>query len=240
VAQLARMEAATNFEGAYNILSETSYAASLSKLKKAFDFEELCRLELEKVITLVKRLSDQSPFVLALLEKHQVSDYQAYFKKLKATAADQTPLLHRLVNSQLDLINLKLLLRTQALGKDKDFLKTSLVESGMIDTSILLGLFDRQPHEIALRLSYTPYFPALSQGLDFYARNHSFFLLEKAMDDFILSEFHRAKYKGAGVEPLVGYYLAKEAELKKIRFILICKQNQITAETIRERIRINY
>jgi len=240
MAQLARMEAAANFEGAFNVLSETSYAAFLYQLKKPFDFEELCRHELGKAIALVKRLSDQHPLVLTLAEKYQTNDYRNYFKKLKAVAADQSPLLRQLVNSQLDLTNLKLLLRTQALGKDKSFLKAMLVESGIIDSSILLGLFDKQPHEIVIRLNYTPYFPALSQGLEFYARNHSFFLLEKEMDDYILSEFHRAKYMGSGLAPLVGYYLAKETELKKIRFILICKQNQITTETIRERIRLNY
>jgi vacuolar-type H+-ATPase subunit C/Vma6 len=65
-------------------------------------------------------------------------------------------------------------------------------------------------------------------------------LIEKAIDDYITGKFRKAKYVNSGVEPLVGFYLAKKAEIKTLRFILICKQNYIETEQIKERLRVSY
>ena len=44
--QLSRMAAASDFEKAFAVLSETTYAEKLPRLKHPFDFEVLCKLEL--------------------------------------------------------------------------------------------------------------------------------------------------------------------------------------------------
>jgi len=60
------------------------------------------------------------------------------------------------------------------------------------------------------------------------------------MDDYLLSHFRKAKYLSSGIEPLLGFILAKESEIRTLRFILICKKNRVGAERIRERLRTSY
>jgi V/A-type H+-transporting ATPase subunit C len=236
--QVARMAAATNFESAFAVLSETIYAETLPHLTKPFDFEDLCLVERKRASQLVKKLAPEDRFVQSFLAEDDQS--LNYFKKLKSLAREYSRLLKTLINYQLDLLNLKLLLRAQSLKKDQAFLAAVLVEPGLIERASLLALLDQNPAEIAQSLSYTPYFPALAAGLEAFASHRTFYLLEKLMADFILAHLSQAKYKASGIEPLIGYFLAKESELKTIRLILVAKTSQLPTDQIKSRLRSIY
>ncbi|OGC25025.1 hypothetical protein A2291_01760 [candidate division WOR-1 bacterium RIFOXYB2_FULL_42_35] len=235
--QLARMSAAGDFAAALAVLSETPYTENLAKLKKSFDFEELCELEQLSLADLLLKLSLGHEFIKALLKK---PDRDYYDNLLKLSQTISSPLINRMVKQQLDLINIKTLLRSKELEQSKTEFKPLLLNPGFIDQDRLLKLYDQTLEEIVTKLSFTPYFPSLSDGFKYYKENRSFHLLEKLMANFILQQFKTAKYLGSGLEPLVGFYLAKEAEIKTVRFILICKKNQVPNERIKERLRVSY
>ncbi|NQT30228.1 MAG: V-type ATPase subunit [Candidatus Saganbacteria bacterium] len=166
---------------------------------------------------------------------------KAYYSSLLLIfGASLSSLIRDLAKHKIDLINIKILLRSQEIKRDKKFLEFALLEGGFLDKNILLSLLDKAVPDIAQRLAFTPYFPAISDGIRYYADHQSFYLLEKQMDDFIAEKFHQAKYMSSGVCPLVGFCLAKETELKSIRFILICKKNFVDAGQIKERLRVSY
>ncbi|MFH1347794.1 MAG: V-type ATPase subunit [Candidatus Margulisiibacteriota bacterium] len=283
--QVERMAAAADFESAFGVLPETSYADHLPKLKHAFDFEELLELEEKSLKDLIKKLAPEDEIIAALLKKHdylnwkillrsslsenkeiedfpdkdlfavvtkayeeekdpQVIDFildKHYFAYLKKVCqASPSLLIKNMVNYQIDLINIKTLVRAQRLKKDKKFLAKALLEPGLIGKDTLLNLLDSSFQDISLRLNYTEYFPKIAGGFAKLAESGSAFLLEKQMDDFIIGQFRKAKYLSSGVEPIVGFYLAKEAEMKTIRFILISQSNYIGSEQIKERLRISY
>jgi V/A-type H+-transporting ATPase subunit C len=50
----------------------------------------------------------------------------------------------------------------------------------------------------------------------------------------------KAKQVSFGVEPLIGYIIAKETEIKIIRIIMVGKLNNIAPNIIRERLRDAY
>jgi V/A-type H+-transporting ATPase subunit C len=178
---------------------------------------------------------DRDPQVIDLtLDKH----YYAGLKSL--CAASPSPLIQQLADHWLDLNNLKTVLRAQALKKDKKFLRSALLAPGTIDTDLLLDLLNKSPQDMIVRLNFTPYLPALSAGLEACAASSSFSLLEKLMDNYIIEQFKKAKYLSSGLEPLVGFYLAKENEIKTLRFILVSKKNYLSTEQIKERIRTSY
>ena len=60
------------------------------------------------------------------------------------------------------------------------------------------------------------------------------------MGDYIINKFRTAKYVNSGIEPLVGYYLAKESEMDNLRFILVCSKNELEPEKIKARLKVNY
>lgn len=309
-AQLARMAAAADFQSAFAVLSETTYAENLPKLKKPFDFEELCELELISLKHLLDHIAPENEILTALFKKYDYLNIKillrSYFSKMKKMdifskvgtldfdylrlyifegikeiddkeileaiddaksiyeqskdpqsldirvdkhyfsylkrICDASPslLIKDMVNHQIDLTNIKTLLRIQELKKDKKFLSKALLEPGFIDKDILLNLHDKSTQDIISKLSYTLYLPAISEGLEYFSKNKSFYLLEKLMDDYVINQFRRAKYLSSGIEPLVGFYLAKEAEIKTLRFILTCKKNYVGTERIKERLRVSY
>ena len=49
-----------------------------------------------------------------------------------------------------------------------------------------------------------------------------------------------ARMTAFGTEPLAAYYLAKEAEIKNLRIISVCKESGTDRETITERMRKLY
>lgn len=63
---------------------------------------------------------------------------------------------------------------------------------------------------------------------------------EKWCDDSVIRLIERAKYTAFGFEPIAAYFLAKENEIKTVRIILSAKQNSMSAEAIRERVRLLY
>lgn len=145
-----------------------------------------------------------------------------------------SPLLKRYAEAKIDLTNLKIILRCQLINKNPDKL---FLAPALIGNDLLASLTGKKPEEIAARLYHLPYFPFLSGGLESFSRTGSLGILEKNMDDYILSCFKRAKYVCSGLEPIVAYYLAKENEISTLRFILICKRNSVAPEIIKERVR---
>lgn len=227
--QLERMAAAPDFETAFNILSETPYAEILPKLKHPFDFEELFVLEEKTLKELMEKLAPGNEIINALVEK----DY-SFLKR------SSSPLIRDLANHKIDLMNLKNLLRVRSAAKDKAFLAESITDTGFIDKETLLSLYDKGIQEVISRLNFTTYFPEINEGLNAIDQYGSFHLIEKQADDFIIDKFRKAKYVNSGAEPLVGFYLAKQAEIKTLRFIFICKQNYVESGQIKARTRVSY
>ncbi|MCX5751745.1 MAG: V-type ATPase subunit, partial [Candidatus Saganbacteria bacterium] len=213
---------------------------------------------------LLLKLSFNNPFIVSLLKKFDYANSklllrsslagknenfqaaesmldQAYYLELKESATKTaSKLIKQFIAATIDLANLKNTLRLALTTKDKKTLKESIIKGGMISRELWLDLFYKQPQEIQTRLRFSLYFPYLNEGIESLIKTGSLVKLEKLADDFLVNQFHRAKYLGSGLEPLVGFFLAKEVEIKTLRFILTCKKQKVNAEKIKERIRINY
>jgi V/A-type H+-transporting ATPase subunit C len=63
---------------------------------------------------------------------------------------------------------------------------------------------------------------------------------DRLADDFVLDYVRGAKLISIGIEPLVGYMMAKENEVKIVRIILAGKLAGLSSETIRKRLRQSY
>lgn len=80
---------------------------------------------------------------------------------------------------------------------------------------------------------------ALPEGIpeDILADGAAF---EKYCDDALLEHAAAAKAKHFGMEPLIAFYLARQAEVKNVRVVLACKRNDLPAGEIRKRVRLLY
>lgn len=130
--------------------------------------------------------------------------------------------------------NLKIALRAIKTGKDADFLELALCQTKTLDKAALIEAAVQGLDSLMALVSGTPY----EEGAEQMA--HSVTAFEKWCDNRLMGHVQRAKYIGLGVEPLIAYYIAKEAEIKTVRIVLYCKRQNLPADAIRERVRRLY
>lgn len=141
---------------------------------------------------------------------------------------------------QVDLINIKTLLRVKKQEKNKDFLSSVLIPGGKIDNEKLIMLLNDATENIWSKLSYTDYGSIIKEGIAEYSENKSVSSFEKLVDNYIMNYMKDSKFITSGAMPVLAYIYAKENEIKQIRTIMVGKLNSISEEVIRERLRDAY
>lgn len=169
-----------------------------------------------------------------------ITDRYMFRHMLDIAKEIQNRFVENYVRSQIDLTNVKSLIRVKKQNKDRKFLKEVLIEGGNTDKDNLISLLMDNVESIAGKLSYADYIEPLRLGVEDYIKTGSLNSLEKLTDDYIVKIMKDAKYVSFGPEPVIAYIFAKENEIKLIRIIMVGKINGIDGEVIRERLRENY
>ena len=115
-----------------------------------------------------------------------------------------------------------------------------LLDNGTLKTDLFLNQFEEDIENFAGAIKHTNYYKLVTEGIQSWTENHSLATLEKLSDNYLLNYIKQTKFAILGVEPLLGYLLAKEHEMKLIRIIMIGKLNELPSESIRERLRETY
>lgn len=130
--------------------------------------------------------------------------------------------------------NLRIALRAARTGKGREFLTDALCSTKTLSKNELITATLKGEGELKAFISGTAYGGAVEHI------QKSAAAFEKWCDDLIISHISPAKYKSFGIDPLVAYFFAKQAEIKSVRIIISCKQIELPAEAIRERVREIY
>lgn len=164
---------------------------------------------------------------------------RAYFEEMSAMAADtDSKFLRDYVALSIDVANLRSCVRASRLDKGVDFLSQVLVGGGSVSVRSLsmargeelgslfrLGSLAEAAAEGAARSA-----PGSGPLTEFER------LCDNALMDF-LSDGRRVPF---GVEPIVGYLFAREAETTAIRTIVSGRMAGLDGNTIRQRLRRTY
>lgn len=192
-----------------------------------------------------------------------VLDAGMYEMLLDAVRKHQNIFLERFFQLQIDLTNLKTLVRFIVTKKDKRYFKDVLIHGGNLAYEFFLREFPEKeqdvPRKVGLEryeniITYqkdlnakerrTPilekYEQIISAGIKSWVKERSFSLLEKLIDNCLTEYLKKAKYITLGLEPLIAYLFAKETETKNIRIIILGKLNKVPQEILRERLRETY
>ena len=119
-------------------------------------------------------------------------------------------------------------------GKSKDFIERSLAGCATRDKGNLTEAALSGQDAVLSYLEMTDF----KEGAEQFRESTSKF--EKWCDDLLMECVSEAKYTPFGVEPIVAYYVARDAEVKTARIILSAKKNNLSADMIRERVRTLY
>lgn len=137
----------------------------------------------------------------------------------------------------IDLTNLRSFVRLRLIGAVPSELERFFLRNGRLSMGSFKELWEEPYEKLANWLNNTPYSGILS---DTQSPLASLTKLEREYDNFLIQLIDPAKRISLGIEPLVGYLLAKENEVKILRIILIGKANQVANSEIKERMRRAY
>ncbi len=197
------------------------------------DLPEKLRLSAEKISE--DFLVNRDPQVIDLL-----LDQVLYDQLIASARKNGISFLEGMFVRQIDLINLKSLIRVKRMGLNRELLKNILLPHGSIPNDRLTGMLDEPLESLITMLSMSGYADLASEGVRDWLDKGTASRLEKLSDDFITAYLKSGKWSPFGLEPLIGYLWAKEIEIKNIRLVLVGKINKLPAEAIRERLRDVY
>lgn len=141
---------------------------------------------------------------------------------------------------QVDLINIRSFLRVRKIDETFEFLKGLLLPSSQLGEEFFLTAMQEPVENIAHRLKDSRYSKVVDKGVEDYVNTGSLSVYERLMDDYLLGYAKAARWNPLGIEPIIGYLLAKENEVRIIRIIMVGKINNLPSHTIRERLRDVY
>lgn len=130
--------------------------------------------------------------------------------------------------------DIKIAIRCAHTNKKADFIRRSLAECDSLDIERLLAAACEGRDAILAYLSTTEYRSAVD------AIGVSMSAFEKWCDDYLTSVMKPQKWEPFGVGPIVAYIIARQNEIKAVRMILSGKINDLSEQTIKERLRDMY
>jgi len=148
--------------------------------------------------------------------------------------------LKRFIKINIDLNNIISSIRAKIRGEEKIFLKNFLISEGDFNIKNIVAVYDSPLSSWPEKLVYTDYKNVIELGIKYFQKNNSLMELEKLRDNFIINFTKVGKLITFGIEPLVGFMVAKENDIKNIRIILSGKLNKLLPSTIKESVRDTY
>lgn len=140
---------------------------------------------------------------------------------------------------QIDMINIRTLMRVKRMGRDSRFLDKVLLTGGHLDKAFFQGMLDQPLAALADRLRFTPY-ASVADGVVEFERTGRLTVYEKLMDDSLLAYIRDHRSDPFGPAAVVGYLWAVENETRIIRIIMVGKINHMPPDVIRQRVREVY
>ena len=168
----------------------------------------------------------------------------------KATVASMYRVVHeydndlfkKYVRSKIDMDNIRSLVRIRRMGKSAELLESTLFPGGYISTKKIAGAFSGGMPEIAALIKNSRYGTALESASESAfdgpdTDRSRLMTLEKLCDNYLLTFIGESGRFVFGVEPILGYILEKENEIRMARMIMASKAADPSGNTSYERLR---
>ncbi len=176
-------------------------------------------------------------------EEHVVTEEQitaavdlALFEDLRASASSsKSRFLAGLAALMIDLANVKALLRARSKSWRAPDAEALLLAGGTMPASELMKLYPAPVAEIAEALVKRG--PLKGVSAERISQLGDFDVLA---DDLVVRYLKRARMVAAGPEPVIGYVMARQAEVMMLRTLLIGRLSGVPTEVLRRRLRERY
>lgn len=164
-----------------------------------------------------------------------------YFEHLyKMAKQTKIELFINYVKDMIDFINIKSAIRLKKQGKDFRFFEDVILENGNIERDEILSTFTDSIDNMISKFRNSKISTALLKGLEAFKNTNRLSDFEKYMDNYLMDINKQSKNINIGPEPIFSYLVAKEAEIKTLRIIMVSKLNNLSPNVIREKVRDLY
>ena len=194
--------------------------------------------EYEKLPPYMRKAASEAYELLTRTLDGQLSDSLIDCSALAALQADAasfgTPFLQRYAQLITACSDIKTAYRCCVLGKSVQFLETAVCGSVELEKDSLIKAALEGKEAFFSFLETTTY----SEGAAMLSESTAKY--EKWCDDVIMELAESTRGEAFGSDPLAAYYIAKDAEIKNLRILSVCKEFGADKETITERMRKLY
>lgn len=139
-----------------------------------------------------------------------------------------------LVRVRIDLDNIRTMLRLKMAERDEE--TKFFLPGGFVDAEKCVQGLDAGYEAIGALFYATPYFELLEASIPYLRSEKSFLKLEKECEDFVKGFLKTSRSIAAGPQPVVAYFLMKEAEVRTVRMMLTGKKNGLTPKLLLDRL----
>lgn len=153
---------------------------------------------------------------------------------MEAGRASKDAIIREYAESTVAVANIKIAVRASKTAKSLEFMKRAMAPCDSLNVDGLAHAALAGTDSIIEYLSGNGYAEAAE------ALKDSPSAFERWCDNRIIQTIKPQKYNAFSVGPLVAYVIARENEIKTVRIILTCKQNGLSDDSIRERVREMY
>ena len=142
-------------------------------------------------------------------------------------ADENTTILHSYIGSQIDITNLKLIIRGKADGLDYEAISPYIVENGyQIKEWKLKDLMEADNIPTLINgLEGTDYYTVLNEAVTIFNESGSVSIFENALDEYLIDYANDLSLKKPlGIGPIIGYLNEKEKEIKNLKIVVRAKR----------------
>lgn len=151
------------------------------------------------------------------------------------------PFLIEHVRREIDFLNLSIFLRAKKMKRDTWLVEHAFVSGGSVDPGKLIQAYEKESPDLLIDvLSGTGYEFIAKRGLKLLEEGKSLSEIERFFQEAVSRTIRQARYVPLGPEPLIGYILAKQQELRIARLVISGKAAGVSKDSMRERLRDTY
>ncbi len=181
-----------------------------------------------------------------LEKKHEPQEIDSYFDKkyslfiLERAYELKDDYLLSLIKVQIDLANIKIVVRSKLLGRLSDDVRRDIIPQGNISDYELLNSYNNDLVEIIKTIQKNFTDMKIINDLNKFLEDQKFWQLEKNLDNYFIRLIKELNMKSQGPGVLVAYFLAKKNAIRNIQIIMTGKINKLSSQEIKETVRDLY
>ncbi|MDD5927175.1 MAG: V-type ATP synthase subunit C [Firmicutes bacterium] len=169
-----------------------------------------------------------------------ILDKACYRDMQRRAALTENDFIIGYVKLLIDILNVNTFIRLREIGKPLDFFRKVFLTGGNIDERVLTASYEEGYQQLADKLAPFGFREVFAVGATALQKEGRYTVLEKLCDDMRMKYVKDARYVSFGIEPVCGFLIAKESEVKNLRMILTGMLAGTAEEVTKERLREAY